>query len=55
MFLLILCVPFRGNEEEISWLWADIIWIPISLIFVSLACIGFYIYKKERVSNLNAS
>ena len=52
MFLLILCVPFRGNEEGVRWLWADISWIPLTLIFISLMCIGFYLYKKERKKEL---
>ena len=48
MFLLVLCLPFRGKEEGVHWLWTDIIWIPISLIFTSLVCIGYYLYKKEK-------
>jgi len=55
MFLLILCVPFRGNEEGIHWLWADTLWIPAFLILVSLMCIGFYLYKKERIKKSNVS
>ncbi len=48
MFLLILCIPFRGNEKEIHWLWEDITWVPTSLIFISLMLIGFYLYKKKK-------
>ncbi|CAN0589395.1 unnamed protein product [Ectocarpus sp. 12 AP-2014] len=48
MFLLVLCLPFRGNEGGVRWLWADITWIPASLIFISLIWIGFYLYKIER-------
>jgi hypothetical protein len=55
MFLLVLCLPFRGNEEEVRWLWEDIIWIPISLIFASLICIGNYLYKKERLNKNTVS
>ena len=55
MFLLILSVPFRGNEEGVRWLWADITWIPTSLILISLMCIGFYLYKKERLDQTNVS
>ena len=45
MFLLILCLPFRGNEDGIRWLWADNTWIPLTSIFISLMCIGFYLYR----------
>ena len=48
LLLLILCLPFRGNEQGVYWLWADITLIPISLITISLASIGFYIYKNRR-------
>jgi uncharacterized membrane protein len=50
MFLLVLCIPFRGNEEQVHWLWADKTWIPLTLIIISLLCIGFYVYKKERLN-----
>lgn len=53
MFLLILCLPLRGNEEEVRWLWADITWIPQTLIFISLMCIGFYLYKIKRGNKEN--
>lgn len=46
MILLILCLPFRGNEEGVRWLWADITLIPLTLMFISLMCIGFYLYEK---------
>lgn len=49
MFLLILCLPFRGNEEEVRWLWQDITWIPQTLIFISLMCIGLYLYNRKKV------
>ena len=52
MFLLILCLPFRGNEEGVRWLWADIIPIPLTLMLISLMCIGFYLYKKEKKKEL---
>jgi len=48
MFLLILCLPFRGNGEEVRWLWQDITWIPQTLIFISLMCIGLYLYNRKR-------
>ena len=50
MFLLILCLPFKGNEQGVTWLWTDIIWIPTTLIFISLMSIGFYLYRKGRVN-----
>ena len=53
MFLLILCLPFRGNQEGVRWLWADITWIPITSIFISLMCIGFYLYKINRDNKEN--
>lgn len=52
MLLLILCLPFRGNEEGVRWLWADITWIPASLVFISVICIGLYLYKIERTKKL---
>ncbi len=55
MFLLVLCLPFRGNEEGVRWLWTDVIWIPSSLIFTSLISIGFYLFKKERMNSKNFS
>ena len=48
LFLLVLCLPFRGNENGVHWLWADITLIPLTLISISLASIGFYIYKKTK-------
>jgi len=52
MFLLILCLPFRGNEEGVRWLWADMTLIPLTLMFISLICIGFYLYVKEEKKEL---
>ncbi len=49
MFLIILCIPFRGNENEVRWLWVDRPWIPLTLILASLICIALYIYKKELI------
>lgn len=53
MFLLILCLPFKGNEEGVRWLWADITLIPLTLMFVSLMCIGFYLYEQTRKERIN--
>jgi len=53
MFLLILCLPFRGNEEGVRWLWADITLIPLTLMFISLMCIGFYLYEQRRKERIN--
>lgn len=50
MFLIILCMPLRGNEHEIIWLWADLLWVPLVLLLISLMCIAFYIYTK-RIDN----
>lgn len=55
MFLMILCLPFRGNENEVRWLWADMLWIPLVFIFSSLMCVGLYLFKKERTTKTNVS
>lgn len=55
MFLQILCLSFSGNENEVRWLWEDLPWIPPTLIFISLMCIGFYLYKKEKINKTNVS
>ena len=52
MFLLILTLPLMGGDEGVQWLWADNTFIPLILTFISLLCIGFYLYeaeKKERI------
>lgn len=51
MFLIILCIPFKGDEHEIRWLWADLPWIPLTLVFAALMCIALYLYKKESIKN----
>jgi len=53
MFLLIICLLFRGNEEGVRWLWADITLIPLTLMFISLMCIGFYLYEQRRNERIN--
>lgn len=53
MFLLILCLPFRGNEEGVRWLWAETTWIPMALIFISLMCIGLYLYEQRSIERIN--
>jgi len=53
MFLLIICLPFRGDEEGVRWLWADITLIPLTLMFISLMCIGFYLYEQRRNERIN--
>ncbi len=53
MFLLILCVPFRGNEEGLRWLWAETTWIPTTLIFISLFCVGFNLYEQRGKERIN--
>ena len=53
MFLLILCLPFGGNGEEVRWLWADITLIPLTLMFISLMCIGIYLYQQRRNQRIN--
>ncbi len=55
MFLLVLCIPFKGTENEVRWLWADMTWVPTSFIFISLMCIGFYLFEKERMNRKNFS
>lgn len=53
MLLLILCLPFRGNEEEVRWVWTGITWIPQTLIIISLMCIGVYLYSIKRGAKEN--
>lgn len=50
MFLLVLCLPLRGNEQGVHWLWGDIVWVPITLIFTALVCIGFYLFKINKLN-----
>ena len=47
MFLLILCLPFRGNEHEVRWIWANYTWVPLILIGASLMCIAGYLLKNK--------
>ena len=49
MFLIILCIPFIGNENEVRWLWEDLSWIPLTLILASLISLALYVYKKELI------
>ena len=53
MFLLIICFAFRGNEEGVRWLWADITSIPLTLMFFSLMCIALYLYEQRRKERIN--
>lgn len=48
MFLLILCMPIRGNEEGVRWLWADLLWVPLGLVIAALLCIAVYVFRKEQ-------
>lgn len=47
MFLIILCIPFSGNENEARWLWADLPWVPLTLIITSLMSVALYVYKRR--------
>ena len=47
MFLIILCLPFSGDENEIRWLWSDLIEVPVTLLCTSLTCIALYLFQKE--------
>lgn len=53
MFLLILCVPFRGNEKGVRWLWAETTSIPATLVFISSLFIGFYLYEQRRKGKIS--
>ncbi len=53
MLLMIISLPFRGNENEVSWLWAEMPWIPLVFILSSLMCIGLYVFKKEKMNKKN--
>ncbi|MBP9194085.1 MAG: hypothetical protein KBF57_05335 [Saprospiraceae bacterium] len=55
MFLMVISLPFRGNEIEVRWLWADKPWIPLVFICSSLMCVGLYLLKKDRISKTNES
>ncbi len=55
MFLMMLCLLFRGNENEVRWIWADMFWIPLVFIFSSLVCVGLYLFKKEWITKTNVS
>lgn len=55
MLLLVLCLPFRGGEKEVYWLWKDITWIPTALIFISLMSIGYYLYEKGNNDKIDIS
>jgi len=50
IFLILVCLSFTGNTNEVRWLWEDSPWVPITLMFISLMCIGFYLYKVERIN-----
>lgn len=50
MLLMVLCLPFRGNEIEVRWLWADMPWIPLVFICSSLMCVGLCLSKKEKAT-----
>ena len=52
MFLMILCIPFRGNENEFSWLWADTPWIPLVFLIAALMFIALYVYKKRIIEKM---
>jgi uncharacterized membrane protein YhdT len=51
LFLIAACLPVRGNENEVRWLWMDHIWVPIIFLFLSLICIGIYLYRLERLNS----
>lgn len=46
MFLIVLCLPIRGSETEVRWLWAEQTWIPFLLLIASLMCVAVYLFKK---------
>jgi hypothetical protein len=48
MLLMILCIPFWGNENEVRWLWEDFLWVPLTFLLVSLMCLALYVYRKEN-------
>ena len=53
MFLLVLCLPFSGNEKEVRWLWEDLQWPPIVMMFMALLFIGIYLFRQERYNKTN--
>ena len=54
MFFLVLCLPIFSSENGVQWFWAELVWIPLSLISVSLLCIGYYLYKIERINEVKS-
>ncbi len=49
ILFIVLCLPIRGNETEVRWLWEGHIWVPISFLLFSLICIGSFLYQDERI------
>ena len=48
MFFIVLCLPIRGNEEAIHWLWEGYLWVPFVFLLISLGCIGMYLSMENR-------
>ncbi|MEM7105717.1 MAG: hypothetical protein AAF502_21445 [Bacteroidota bacterium] len=46
MFLIVLCIPFIGNENGVRWLWEDLPLMPFTFLLTALICIGLYLYRK---------
>lgn len=51
MFLLILCLPIYFDGSEVYWLWADLPWVPFSLVLLALACLGIALFNIESLKS----
>jgi hypothetical protein len=49
MFFMVLCIPFYGNENEIRWIWEDMIWLPMIFMMTALISVGIYVFKLESL------
>ena len=48
LFFIIPCFAFYGNEHEANWLWTNLTWVPVVLVFISLVCVALHIYLKKK-------
>jgi len=47
MFLIVMCMPFRGSGSEIRWIWDGLLWVPLVSLLSALVCIALYLHKGE--------
>lgn len=51
MVLIVLCIPFYGNENEVRWLWTNLPQVPLIFVCIALLCLAVYIYRKEAINS----